>query len=383
VKRWQTRRLGDLVEILSGFAFDSAHFSDAGDLPIVRIRDVVPGYSSTFYLGEYEEKFVIQDGDLLIGMDGEFNRAKWQGGRALLNQRVCHIEPSNRELDSQYLFHFLPAALKAIEDVTPFVTVKHLSVKTIRDIEIPLPPVAEQKRIAGILDQADALRALRRAALAKLDTLPQAIFADMFGDPVTNPKGWPRVRCADLCDRLTVGIVVKPASYYAEHGVPILRSLNVGPGFIRLDELVYADPEDNSPALLKAQLKTCDIVLVRSGQPGTAAIIPQSLSGAFAVDILIATPRLNLVQPAFLCQFFNSAGGRRLVLSEQRGQVQKHLNVGSLNEAQIPLPPLALQEEFARRVAAVEQLRSAHRDALTKLDELFAALQHRAFRGEL
>src|ERR1700730_15804373 len=137
------RSLGELVDILSGFAFDSSLFAKNGDIPVVRIRDVVAQKSSTYYLGAFDPKFLVQNGDLLIGMDGEFNRARWNGGKALLNQRVCKIAPSTPDLDEGYLFHFLPAALKAIEDVTPFVTVKHLSVKDIRQIKIPVPNIAE------------------------------------------------------------------------------------------------------------------------------------------------------------------------------------------------------------------------------------------------
>jgi len=102
-----------------------------------------------------------------------------------------------------------------------------------------------------------------------------------------------------------------------------------------------------------------------------------------AIDLLIATPLPTLGDSAFLCAFFNSAAGRDLVLSSQRGQVQKHLNVGSLNQAKVPRPPIELQRDFARRVAAVENLKASYRASLAELDALFATLQHRAFRGEL
>ena len=192
MSRWDKQQLGELVDILSGFAFDSEQFVDSGEMPIVRIRDVVRGRSSTFYRGEYDPKYVLRDGDVLIGMDGKFNRARWQGGPALMNQRICRIAASNQRLHDGYLFHYLPSALKAIEDVTPYVTVKHLSVKTIRGIRIPMPPLAEQRRIAEVLDRAEALRAKRRAALAQLDSLIQSIFLDLFGDPVSNPRKWPQ-----------------------------------------------------------------------------------------------------------------------------------------------------------------------------------------------
>jgi len=124
-------------------------------------------------------------------MDGEFNRARWRGGRGLLNQRVCKLTAANGALDESYLFHVLPQVLKEIEDKTPFVTVKHLSAKDLRQAEIPLPPLDEQKRIAAILDQADELRRLRQRAIDRLNDLGQAIFSDMLGDPASHIDRYP------------------------------------------------------------------------------------------------------------------------------------------------------------------------------------------------
>src|SRR5437870_752262 len=163
-----TTKMGNVVEILSGFAFKSDSFNDSEGMPIIRIRDVVRGSSETRYRGDFDSAYIVNDGEILVCMDGEFNAARWCGGPALLNQRVCRIKSRGDQLHDGYLFHFLPSALKRIEDATPFVTVKHLSVKDIRDIDIPLPPLAEQQRIAAILDQAEALRAKRRHALAQL-----------------------------------------------------------------------------------------------------------------------------------------------------------------------------------------------------------------------
>lgn len=258
-----------------------------------------------------------------------------------------------------------------------------LSPIALAELRIPLPPLPEQQRIAEILDKADALRAKRRAALAQLDTLTQSIFLDMFGDPISNPRKWPTARFEQICKRVTVGIVVQPASYYVAEGVPALRSLNIKPGKIVLEDLVYFSKPDNDTKLAKTKLKAGDVVLVRSGQPGTAAVVPREMGGVNAIDLLIATPDTQLTNPTFLCEFFNSAGGRDLVLSRQRGQVQKHLNVGSLNQAILPLPSIDLQREFAVRVAAVAKHRAAALASLAALDALFASLQLHAFRGEL
>jgi type I restriction enzyme S subunit len=194
---WRSSELGCHIDILSGFAFKSERFnSDRRGLPLVRIRDVLPGESDTFYEGPYEERYVVSDGDLLVGMDGEFNRARWRGGRGLLNQRVCKLTAANGSLDEGYLFHVLPQVLKEIEDKTPFVTVKHLSAKDLRQAEIPLPPFDEQKRIAAILDQADELRRLRQRAIDRLNELGQAIFYEMFVQHESH--SWPVMRVADV-----------------------------------------------------------------------------------------------------------------------------------------------------------------------------------------
>ena len=250
-------------------------------------------------------------------------------------------------------------------------------------IQIPLPPLAEQKRIARILDAADALRAKRREALAQLDTLLQSTFIDMFGDPVTNPMGWEMVNGGRVSRRLTVGIVVKPASYYQPTGVPAIRSLNVRTNKIEIASLVYVSAENNEGRLKKTRVWKDDVLLVRSGQPGTAAVVPAELDGVNAIDILILTPDQHVSHPVYLSNYFNSAGGKRMVLGAQRGQIQKHLNVGSLRSAPIPLPPLDLQCRFSAIVESVECQKASQRAHLDELDTLFASLQSRAFRGDL
>jgi type I restriction enzyme S subunit len=282
-----------------------------------------------------------------------------------------------------------PFLERALQRFSPTALIQDAAYPSVRlsDIErmkilAPLDPM-DRRRIAEILDKADGLRAKRRAALAQLDGLTQSIFLDMFGDPATNPKGWPRVEFRSVCDRITVGIVVRPASYYVARGVPALRSLNVKPGKIILDDVVFFSQEDNDTKLTKTRLRAGDLVLVRSGQPGTAAVVPPHLHGVNAIDLLIASPSNGKCDPTFVCAFFNSSGGRRLVLASQRGQVQKHLNVGSLSGALIPVPPLELQREYSRRLSATARNVEHQTKALAVFDDLFETLQHRAFRGEL
>lgn len=371
------KQLGDVVEFL-----------DSMRRPVTesdRRAGGYPYYGANGLQGTIDD-FIFDEPLVLLAEDGGHFGTPDRGiayrvsGKTWVNNHAHVLRP--REcVDLGFLCRVLENY-----DVTPWVTGTtrgKLTQAGAAQIVVPLPPLPEQRRIAEILDKADALRAKRRAALAQLDTLTQSIFLDMFGDPISNPRGWPTVRFEQLCERVTVGIVVQPASYYVSEGVPALRSLNIRPGKIVLDDLVYFSKSDNDTKLAKTKLRAGDVVLVRSGQPGTAAVVPPELDGVNAIDILIATPDQQLTNPTFLCEFFNSAGGRDLVLSRQRGQVQKHLNVGSLNQAILPLPSIDLQCEFAARVAAVERYREAELASSTALDALFASLQHRAFRGEL
>jgi len=386
MNKFTKQTLNNLVEILSGFAFDSNKFSKSGEIPIIRIRDIIPRKSSTFYSGKYDEKFVIQDGDLLIGMDGEFNRARWQGGKALLNQRVCRISASSDKLDNAYLFHFLPLALKVIEDATPFVTVKHLSVKTIREIEIPLPPLEEQKRIAEILDRTQSLISKRKEAIELLGTLTQSIFIEMFGNPLTNPKGWDITKVEKIAD-VQGGLQVSSSRKKYPREISYLRVANVYRGYLNLSEikLICATDTEISRTLLKKN----DLLIVEGhGNPneiGRVALWDGSITECVHQNHIIrARFDTSKIVPLYVCQYLNSSGGRQhLLKSGKTTSGLNTINVSEVRSAPIWLPPLPLQKEFAQRIEAIEKLKATHRASLTELQALFASLQHRAFRGEL
>ena len=145
---WRTRKLGDVVEVQNGYAFDSKEFNSSKGMPLIRIRSLKAGTETeTRFSGEYDKKYVVKSGDLLIGMDGEFGCYEWNGSPALLNQRVCRLQGFDSQLVPRFLFYGVNSHLKAIEDVTGFTTVKHLSSKQILGIEFPLPPLPEQQRI--------------------------------------------------------------------------------------------------------------------------------------------------------------------------------------------------------------------------------------------
>ena len=191
-------KLTDLCDIQYGYAFDSALFTDDCSYPqLVRIRDVKRGYSETFYNGDYPEEYVLSAGDLLIGMDGEFNIARWKVEGALLNQRVCKITAKDNA-DEEFLRFALSKALKAIEERTSFATVKHLSAKELNKLEIAVPSYGEQKNKSEILRRLERIIKLRQNELNSLDNLIKARFVEMFFD-----KGYPVLPWNDVFNTTT------------------------------------------------------------------------------------------------------------------------------------------------------------------------------------
>lgn len=170
---WEVRRVGDLVTLVNGFPFPSESFGPTGDTPLARIRDLANVPFETFVTGEIPPSALIHNGDVVIGMDGDFNLVVWNKGEAALNQRLCLLRP-RRGIDIRFVAYALPASLKIINDLTFSTTVKHLSSWDVLSERIMLPPPEEQRRIADFLDaETSRVDALVRTEQAVLDRLAE------------------------------------------------------------------------------------------------------------------------------------------------------------------------------------------------------------------
>jgi type I restriction enzyme S subunit len=245
-------------------------------------------------------------------------------------------------------------------------------------LELPLPPLAEQRHIAEVLDRADAMRAKRRATLAQLDSLTQSIFLDMFGDPVANRKSWPLRKLGQ------VGSLDRGVSKHRPRNAPELlggRHPLVQTGevancdaYIRSYSATYSDAGLRQSKLWPAGTLCITIAanIAKTGILTFDACFPDSVVGFTANDP--ATVQFVRVWLSFLQKTLEESAPE---------SAQKNINLAILRDLNIPLPPPTLQQTFAHRITAVETLKATHRAALTELDALFASLQHRAFRGEL
>jgi type I restriction enzyme S subunit len=178
---WEVKRISELTALLNGYPFDSEHFVLGEGTPLVRIRDLNASETEVNYVGPVVENAWIEPGDVIVGMDGDFNVARWRGQRALLNQRLCCLRPRDGT-DSGFIAHLLPFPLRAINDLTYSTTVKHLSSVDVRKIRLGAPPEAEQRAIAAFLDREtariDALVAKKERLIALLQEQRTALISD-------------------------------------------------------------------------------------------------------------------------------------------------------------------------------------------------------------
>lgn len=377
------KKVGDIALIVSGYAFDSKLFNnDRKGVPLIRIRDVGKSSSETFYSGSFKEAYLVENGDFLIGMDGEFRLAEWKGEKALLNQRVCKVDPIVAKVWKRYLLYALPKELKRIEDVTPFVTVKHLSVKQIKDIQIPLPPLETQKKIAEILDTADTLRQKDKALIEKYNQLTQSLFLEMFGDPVRNEKGFCEGTIRDLVSEVKYGTSAK-----SEEGgaFPYLRMNNISyDGYINLESLKYINlPDADKPKYL---VKKGDVLFNRTNSKelvGKTGIWNSDDIAAIA-GYLIRVRVNDKANPYFIWGYLNSKHGKKTLENMCKNIVgMANINAQELQNIRIHLPPIDLQSKFASMVEEIEKQKQLAEENLKKSETLFNSLLQRAFKGEL
>lgn len=395
---WPVVSLGDVAELCLGKMLD-ARKNKGQPFPYLRNPNVGWFDVDTSDIREMPfetrelERYSLRAGDVLICEGGEAGRAAIWDGRIpeMKFQKAIHRVRPGADLLNRFLVHKLRADYFGgrLADYYTGTTIKHLTGQDLARYTLPLPAIAEQRRIAEVLDRAEALRAKRRAALVQLDALTQAIFLDMFGDPATNPRGWPIQPVAAYVREFEGG-----KSFETEGSDEVgtrTRVLKVsavtGMIFVPGESKPVPDNYDPPAAhfvrrgdLLFSRANTTELV-------GAVAFVDQTPVRLLLPDKLwrFVWREPRLVEPLFVWALFQTRALRDEIGRRATGTSgsMKNISQEKLLSVRTVLPPLAIQRDFVRRLAAVEQLKRTHRASLAHLDALFASLQHRAFRGEL
>lgn len=389
-------RVGDLSEQIRGVTYgkeDASKTPASGYLPVLRAGNITDNglfYGDLVYVpaGKVSAKQKLRIGDVVVAASsGSLDvvgktapvLADFDGGFGAF----CKVLRPNARVEPKYFAQFFkrPEYRTTISSLAAGANINNLRNEHLDELLMPLPTLPEQRRIAAILDQADALRTKRREALGQLDSLTQSIFIEMFGDPVTNPNKWKVLPFKEACET-KLGKMLDARQQTGQDKRRYLRNANVQ--WFRIDLFDLLEMDFDSDARRTFNLQKGDLLICEGGEPGRAAIWKGELEDVYFQKALHrGRPKLNLANPEYLVWllwFLAQNGG---LGDHVTAATIAHLTGEKLKAMPIPLPPLALQQNFATRLQAIDALKTSHRAALQELDMLFAALQNRAFQGEL
>ena len=323
----------------------------------------------------------VKCGDILLTIVGTVGRAAVVSSDLppfTLQRSVAVLHPKEEVCSSRYLMYALRGKRSYIESHSKGVAQKGIYLKEVAGIDLPVHPKAMQEKITNRLDKLAFIIKCRQQELQKLDDLVRARFVELFGDE-NNSKNWSIVHIEDVAD-VQVGVVIKPSQYYTDesNGIKAFRSLNVGAGFIKDSDWVYFTAEGHQKNS-KSILRENDLLIVRSGAPGTACVVTEDYVGCNAIDIIIAHPDCEKVNPYYLCTFTNMPHGKKQIVEGTGGAAQQHINVGKYNKLQLMLPPKELQDKFVEFINQIAKSKAAVQKALDQAQLLFDSLMQEYF----
>lgn len=384
-------RLGDVLEVQNGYAFSSDFFATEAPIGLIRIRDLKRGTSTEIgYVGDYDDDYVVKAGDLLVGMDGEFRCYRWSGAPALLNQRVCRLRNFDSRLEPGYLLYSLDFFLKKIEDETGYVTVKHLSSKTITNIEMALPTVAEQRRIVSLLDAATQHIADLESSLGHeakgLADLRRSSIKEMFSSIAT------RAPLQDLVS-LSIGGIWGEEPGRGEVDVRVFRSTELTKGGgIRASSAVIRSVSRKQ--LDSRRLQDGDLLVEKSGggpstPVGRVALVEGVSDSSVCSNFMqLLRPNPSLVNPKYLHYFLRAfhEEGRTAALQSNSTNI-RNLRTPEYLAVEVPLPSIADQEQIAAELSeldsAIDELSLNIETRINAASDLRQSVLEASFRGEL
>ena len=322
---------------------------------------------------------VIPPNSIMVGVRVGVGKVAINSVPLSTNQDIVSLLDIDESLwDKEFICKFIQSKNAYLNGQSRGATIKGIKTETLSELQLPSISIDDQHVIVHILNSAISVIEENRKRLAYLNNLIKARFVEMFGDS-NNSKDYPIVKVQDVAE-IQVGVVIKPAQYYtdAEHGVKAFRSLNIGEITIKDEEWVYFNDEGqkkNSKSILKEN----DLVIVRSGAPGTACVVTKQFEGSNAVDVIIAHPDMRKVNPYYLCAFTNYPHGKRQIEAGTGGAAQQHFNVGKYKEMDLIYPPKEEQDQFVSFVKQVDKSKVVVQKALDKAQQLFDSLMQEYF----
>jgi type I restriction enzyme S subunit len=295
-----------------------------------------------------------------------------------------HVLRPGSEIDGKYLFYMIwnPLFRKvAGRNMTGTAGQKRVPSSFLKDFKIPLPPLPEQKRIAAILDKADSIRRKRQGVVRLTEELLRSVFLDMFGDPVTNPKGWEMGVLGDVIYSAKDGPHVSPE--YSTAGIPFLSARHVKPGRIEWNDLKHITNEEAKIHWRKCKPEKGDILYTKRGTTGVAAVFDSDKEIAVWVHIALLKLKHNKVNPYWLENMLNSKYCYDQSQRYTHGITNQDLGLKRMVNIEMYIPPLSEQNKFHAAVKKIKNLASLNASYFQESENILNSLLQRAFKGEL
>jgi type I restriction enzyme S subunit len=378
MSKWKEIGLGDIATFYNGYPFKPTDWSTSGK-EIIRIQNLTKGSSQTNYFeGKLPNKYSVTKGDILISWSGSLGIYEWEKEDSWLNQHLFKVVFDKEEVDKSFFKYLISNSLEKLETQVHGATMKHITKKNFDAFPVKLPPFSQQQKIANILDAADALRQNDKALLAKYDELTQALFLDMFGDPVSNPKGWEKVKFSEVgkLDRGKSKHRPRNAPELLGGKYPLIQTGDIANsgGYITNYKSTYSEIGLLQSKLWKSGTLCITIAanIAKTGILTFDACFPDSVVG------FIPNELTNNEYTQYWMSFL-----QKIIEDAAPESAQKNINLAILKDLDFPLPPIDLQNQFAERVAVIEEQKAIAQKSLDKSEELFNSLLQKAFKGEL
>ncbi|MFP1679262.1 restriction endonuclease subunit S [Alloalcanivorax sp. C16-2] len=396
---WQSVTLGDHAALIRGVTYKPADIRDYlehGAVACMRTKNVQEQLDQSDIVGipgeivKRSDK-ILRAGDILVSSANSWNlvgKCCWVPQldyQATAGGFISILRPKDEKLDNRYLYHWFSSG--AVQHVVrsfgnKTTNISNLSHKRCLGMKIPLPPLDEQKRIAKILDEADALRAKRRESLAQLDALLQSAFLDLFGDPVENPKKWKTLPFSEVGSFKSGGTPSKANNLYWGEGFPW-----VSPKDMKVDRVYESKDSITSLALSETNMRLVDpghILIVVRGMilAHSFPVAVNNVSVAINQDMKAIRP-IESINSDYLLYCLKAKKREVMDLVSSAGHGTRRFDRNAMNELQVPVPDIALQEKFSILCNSLQKQKIRLVKYAEELNGLFGALQTKAFSGEL
>ena len=340
-------KLKDITKFSKGTQINGKNLIDDGAYPYLNGGINPSGKWNEFNVAE--NTVTISEGGNSSGYVNYMNEAFWCGAHCY----YLYDGPKN----SKYLYYALKSQQERLFRIRSGACMPNIKKSDLGNFIIEYEEdETRQEEVVKVLEKCELLIEDYNKKLALLDEAVRARFVEMFGDE-NNSKGWEIVNIEDVAN-VQVGVVIKPSQYYTDqyNGIKAFRSLNIGNGYIKDDDWVYFSKEGNKKNK-KSILSTNDVLVVRSGAPGTACVVTSEYAGSNAIDVIIAHPDFQKVDSHYLCTYTNMPHGKSQIIEGTGGAAQQHFNVGKYNKLKLMLPPLEYQKQYVKFLEEIDKSR--------------------------